>query len=172
MNVSGYYFQLLLRPNKKIYLFSVPARPENCPRPQFFLFFIFVKYNFSGVNKCVFKYTCAQDRPFSFPCPSKYAWNFCALYWRHFHVILNARRLKVGTVEKAFVIGTLRYRYYRLRTTVGRGRTISRALGRLQSRRRENTKLRWPTTDNRLRHFDYYCYVQNVFPKSSTFAYL
>ena len=40
-------------------------------------------------------------------------------------------------------LGTLRYRYYRLRTTVGRVRTISRALGRLQSRRRENAKLRW-----------------------------
>ena len=33
---------MIIRPDKKIYLFSVPARPENCPRPQFFLNFLFL----------------------------------------------------------------------------------------------------------------------------------
>ena len=33
---------LSLRPDKKIYLFSVPARPENFPRPQFFFYFLFL----------------------------------------------------------------------------------------------------------------------------------
>ena len=42
------------------------------PDLNLFFIFYFVKYNFSGVNKCVFKYTCAQDHPFSFPYPSKY----------------------------------------------------------------------------------------------------
>ena len=34
--------QISIRPDKKIYLFSVPARPENCPRPQYVFFYIFL----------------------------------------------------------------------------------------------------------------------------------
>ena len=32
----------IVRPDKKIYLSSVPARPENCPRPQFIFYFLFL----------------------------------------------------------------------------------------------------------------------------------
>ena len=32
----------MVRPDKKIYLFSVPARPENCPRPEVFFYFLFL----------------------------------------------------------------------------------------------------------------------------------
>ena len=71
------------------------------PDLNFFLFFIFVKYNFSGVNKCVFKYACAQDRPFSFPYPSNYAWHFCALYWRR-NFPFRKRSLPFGTVVAIF----------------------------------------------------------------------
>ena len=90
----------MVRPDKKKYLFSIPARPEKCPQPQYFLFFfIFVKYNFSGAIKCVFKYTCTRNQPFSFAYwyPSKYAWHFCAL--TQLSQDDHGRRLKVVIVE-------------------------------------------------------------------------
>ena len=77
------------------------------PTSTFFLFFIFVKYNFSGADKCVFKYTCTRDRPFSFPYPSKYAWHFCALMPlpRGDH----GRRLKVVMVEGFPLFATMAF---------------------------------------------------------------
>ena len=79
------------------------------PTLNYFLIFIFVKHNFSGVNKCVFKCTCARDRPFSFPYPLK----ICVALLRTVLIPLprgdHGRRLKVVMVEGFPLFGTMAF---------------------------------------------------------------